>query len=70
MPLDLSNTLVVGISATALFDMAESDQIFRKTFESDPDTAIEKYREFMLAHEDEPLKPGTGYPLNQSFTWP
>ncbi|MCU7964631.1 MULTISPECIES: 5'-nucleotidase [Shewanella] len=63
MPLDLSNTLVVGISATALFDMAESDQIFRKTFESDPDTAIEKYREFMLAHEDEPLKPGTGYPL-------
>ncbi|MBB1267905.1 5'-nucleotidase [Shewanella sp. SR44-3] len=63
MPLDLSNTLVVGISATALFDMAESDQIFRETFKSDPGTAIEKYREFMLAHEDEPLKPGTVYPL-------
>ncbi|WP_404948497.1 5'-nucleotidase [Shewanella sp. SG44-2] len=32
MPLDLSNTLVVGISATALFDMSESNQIFRETF--------------------------------------
>ncbi len=63
MPLDLSNTLVVGISATALFDMAESDQIFRDTYESDPDTAIEKYRDYMLEHEDEPLQPGTGFHL-------
>ncbi|WP_299792324.1 5'-nucleotidase [uncultured Shewanella sp.] len=63
MPLDLSNTLVVGISATALFDMAESDQIFRDTYESDPDTAIEKYRDHMLEHEDEPLQPGTGFHL-------
>jgi 5'-nucleotidase len=52
MALDLSNTLVIGISATALFDMSESDQIFQKTFESDPDNAIEKYREYMLKHED------------------
>ena len=63
MPLDLSNTLVVGISATALFNMAESDKIFKETYESDPDTAIEKYRDYMLKHEDEPLHPGTGYHL-------
>ena len=63
MAVDLSNTLVVGISATALFDMAESDLIFQETREADPDTAIEKYREFMLKHEDLPLKPGTGFPL-------
>ena len=63
MAVDLSNTLVVGISATALFDMAESDQIFQETRKADPDTAIEKYREFMLKHEDLPLKPGTGFPL-------
>ena len=31
MPLDLSNTLVIGISATALFDMSESDRMFRET---------------------------------------
>jgi 5'-nucleotidase len=63
MALDLSNTLVVGISATALFDMSESDKIFRDAFTSDPDHAIEKYRDYMLAHEDEPLQAGTGYPL-------
>ncbi len=63
MPLDLRNTLVVGISATALFDMAESDKIFQETKESDPDTAIESYRAYMLKHEDAPLKPGTGWHL-------
>lgn len=63
MALDLSNTLVVGIAATALFDMSESDRIFRQTFAIDRDVAIDRYREYMLAHEDEPLAPGTGYPL-------
>jgi len=63
MPLDLSNTLVVGITATALFDMSESDQMFRETYATDPDTAIEQYRNYMLEHEDDPLLPGTGFPL-------
>ena len=60
---DLRNTLVIGISATALFDMAQSDQIFQVTRESDPDTAIQSYRDFMLKHENEPLQPGTGWHL-------
>jgi len=30
MPLDLSNTLFIGISATALFDMSASDKSFRE----------------------------------------
>lgn len=51
MPLDLSNTLVIGISATALFDMSESDRMFRETYATDPDSAIEKYRAYMLEHE-------------------
>ena len=63
MPLDLSKTLVIGISATALFDMSESDRMFRETYETDPDSSIEKYRAYMLEHEDQPLQPGTGYPL-------
>ncbi|RYV01890.1 5'-nucleotidase [Shewanella sp. OPT22] len=63
MPLDLSNTLVVGISATALFDMNESDKIFQDARLDDPDRAIELFREYMLEHEDSPLQPGTGYPL-------
>ena len=63
MALDLSRTLVVGISATALFDMSESDQIFREMFDTDRDVAIDRYRDYMLAHEDLPLSPGTGFPL-------
>ena len=63
MALDLSNTLVIGISATALFDMSESDRIFIETFEENRDTAIEAYRAHMLEHEDDALKPGTGFHL-------
>ena len=53
MALDLSDTLVVGITATALFDLAEADAVFRRTFEENPDTAIEEYRRYMLEREDE-----------------
>lgn len=63
MPLDLTKTLVVGISTTALFDMSESDQIFRDALKHDPDQAIELFRSYMLKHEDIPLEPGTGFPL-------
>lgn len=63
MALDLSDTLVIGISSTALFDMSESDWMFRTMSETDRDTAIERYREYMFQHENDPLNPGTGYPL-------
>ena len=63
MPLDLSESLVIGISATALFDLVKADKIFRKKIKKDPDTAIEKYRNYMLKHENDPLEDGTGMPL-------
>jgi 5'-nucleotidase len=63
MPLDLSKTLVVGISATALFDLAEADKLFSEKHAEDPDNAIEEYRQYMLKHEDVLLNPGTGLPL-------
>lgn len=63
MAFDLSNTLVVGISATALFDMSESDQMFKAGLEADPECVIDNYRRFMQEREDEPLEPGTGYHL-------
>jgi len=63
MALDLSDTLVVGISATALFDLSESDRLFRESSKSNPDTAIEIYREHMMKTEDQPLEHGTGFPL-------
>ncbi|MDJ0781695.1 MAG: 5'-nucleotidase [Desulfosarcinaceae bacterium] len=63
MPLDLSDTLVVGISSTALFDLSESDAIFRARIDTHPDEAIEAYRRYTLAHEIEHLDEGTGFPL-------
>lgn len=63
MPTDFSHTLVVGISATALFDLSEEDGLFKTLHERDPDEAIEGYRRYMVEREDRPLAVGTGYPL-------
>lgn len=63
MPLDLSNTLVVGITATALFDMTESDSAFQAKFKSDRETAVAEYRAYALRHENDSLLDGTGMPL-------
>lgn len=63
MPLDLSDTFVVGISSTALFDLSEASDVFSSLKDDDPDTAIEAYRAYMLEHENEDLNPGTGLPL-------
>lgn len=63
MPLDLSDTLVVGISATALFDLKEADSVFREKFDQDKDTAISEYRQYMLKRENDSLNDGTAMPL-------
>jgi 5'-nucleotidase len=63
MPIDLTETLVVGISATALFDLSEVDRVFKSKQKEDPETAILEYRDYMLEHENETLEDGTGMPL-------
>jgi len=63
MPLDLSDTLVVGITATALFDLSEADRVFRNKYKSDPEAAIKEYRDYMEQRETEFLEPGTGFHL-------
>lgn len=63
MPITLTETLVVGISATALFDLSTADKVFRQKYESDPDTAIDEYRSYMLEKENDELADGTGMPL-------
>ncbi|UGA50147.1 hypothetical protein QR68_16545 [Dickeya fangzhongdai] len=47
MAFDLTNTLVIGISSTALFDMSESDNLFKKFSAENPEKAIEQYRNYM-----------------------
>lgn len=63
MALDLSDTLVIGITATALFDLNEADRVFRTKFDEDKDAAISEYRNYMLQKENEPLEDGTAMPL-------
>lgn len=63
MPLDLSDTLVVGITSTALFDLTEADAVFRKKLESNPEESIVEYRKYMEERKTDPLDQGTGFPL-------
>lgn len=63
MPVDLSETLVVGISATSLFDLTEADKVFREKFAKDKQSAVTEYRAYMLEHENDNLKDGTAMPL-------
>lgn len=56
MPLDLSNTLVVGISSRALFDLEEENKIF-------VEQGLDAYEDYQIAHEKDILKPGTAFPL-------
>ena len=63
MPTDLSDSLVVGIAATALFDLREADAFFQAQMAAEPATALQAYRQHMLEREQEPLADGTGMPL-------
>lgn len=63
MAYSLENTLVIGISATALFDLSKADKLYRDEFKRHPDNAIDIYRAFMLENEDVVLEEGIGFPL-------
>jgi 5'-nucleotidase len=60
MPIDLSKTLVIGISSRALFDLEESN----KVFEAEGEAAYSKYQE---QRESEMLKPGIAFRLVQAI---
>lgn len=68
MPIDLSDTLVVAITSTALFDLSEPDEFYRNARSSEgDDEAIRKYRKLMFETENEPLLDGTGLPVVQAL---
>lgn len=56
MPYSLANKLVIGISSRALFDLDESDEVFRRD-------GLAAYRAFQREHEDDVLSPGTAMSL-------
>ncbi len=56
MPTTLDNRLVVAVASSALFDLADSDRVFREEGE-------EPYRLHQREHENDPLAPGVAFPL-------
>ena len=63
MAVDFSNTLIVAISATALFDLTESENCLLQLLEQRPTSAIKEFRDYMTERENDPLSIGAGYPL-------
>ncbi|BAJ33235.1 MULTISPECIES: 5'-nucleotidase [Kitasatospora] len=55
-PYDLSERLVIGIASSALFDLTESDAVFREHGE-------ERYRSYQEEHLDDTLEPGVAFPF-------
>lgn len=56
MPYDLSQRLVIGLASSALFDLTESDQVFKNDGE-------EKYRQYQRDKEHEQLEQGVAFPF-------
>lgn len=48
--------LVMAIASSALFDLKESDAVFRRQ-------GLEAYRNYQIAHEKDVLEPGAGFAL-------
>lgn len=60
MPYDLSKYLVIGVSSRALFDLSYENDIYEKE-------GLDAYSKYQIEHEDDILKPGTGFPLIQAL---
>jgi 5'-nucleotidase len=56
VPYELSTRLVIGVASSALFDLTDSDAVFR-------DGGEQKYREYQEAHLEDPLSPGAAFPF-------
>ena len=54
MPYDLKDRLVIGVASSAMFDLSESDNVFRSQGE-------EKYRKYQEENIKNPLKPGVAF---------
>lgn len=56
MPVDLSKTLVIGVTSSALFDMTEANRVFEEK-------GLGAYTHYQLDNASNPLQAGTGLPL-------
>ncbi|WP_422138329.1 5'-nucleotidase [Endozoicomonas sp. ALC020] len=56
MPYDLKKRLVVGLASSALFDLTESDEVFRSKGE-------QEYRKYQRDNQDKALAKGVAFPF-------
>ncbi|MBA1205117.1 5'-nucleotidase [Pseudomonas capeferrum] len=56
MPYELDNRLVIGVASSAVFDLNESDAVFRREGEA-------QYRKYQEQHLDVPLGKGMAFPF-------
>ncbi|MCG8293767.1 MULTISPECIES: 5'-nucleotidase [Pseudomonas] len=56
MPFELDDRLVIGVASSAVFDLSESDAVFRREGEA-------QYRKYQEQHLDVPLGKGIAYPF-------
>ncbi|PXX79803.1 5'-nucleotidase [Rivihabitans pingtungensis] len=56
MPYELDNRLVIGVASSAVFDLSESDAVFRREGE-------EQYRKYQEENLENPLPKGIAYPF-------
>jgi len=54
--METKQKMVVAISSRALFDLQDSHQVFTEH-------GVDAYCRYQIEHENEPLKPGTAFPL-------
>ncbi len=54
MPYPIESKIVIAVSSSALFDLSESDEVFRARGE-------DAYRGWMSAHSAEVLRPGNAF---------
>ena len=60
MPYDLTNYLVIGVSSRALFDLSLENEIYESE-------GLEAYCQYQLEHENDILKPGSGFALIEAM---
>lgn len=56
MPIEFNDTLVIAISSTALFDLADSHRIYLES-------GVDSYAKYQIEHEDDLLDPGAAFGL-------
>lgn len=54
--MQVNRKLVIGTASSALFDLADSDRVFREQ-------GVKAYADYQRRHENDPLAPGDAFPL-------